>query len=214
MWVQFPLLLPFNLFRLTAVHIKYKMNQNCYCADLKLDFEIEEFMLRTEDLCDIPAYGFKQFKVDHSSLDAKLVTFLKSMDIKISHAEAFYILPGKSMPIHVDSDVMDNHCKLNFVYGAPGSLMQWWKPLTINDPLPYQLTTIGTRYLKFEKDQCELVWTAQVGRPSIVNTGQPHNVINSTDKPRKALSLVLYDLTKSQMLDWDDAIEKFKQYLF
>jgi hypothetical protein len=183
---------------------------NYFCLDLDLGFDIDSTVIRHLSLDNMPVYGFKQFNVPKSSLDLRLVDLLKKYQVDVSHAEAFYTLPGKKLPIHTDHDVIDNHCKLNFVYGHPGSVMQWWKLRDKNKQLNYQLTTIGTKYLMFDSADCDLVWESQVGCPSLINAGQPHSVINCTDQPRITLSLVLYDLKKQQLLDWHDAVEIFR----
>lgn len=187
--------------------------KNQYCLDLKLGFEIDSTVINQLSTDNMPFYGFKQFNVSKSLLDPVLIDFLKDCQIEVSHAEAFYTLPGKKIPIHVDTDVIDNHCKLNFVYGAVESLMQWWEPKNKNMQLTYQLTSIGTKYLLFDSKDCNLVWESQVGCPSLINAGQPHSVINCTDQSRVTLSLVLYDSRKQQLLDWDDAVEIFKNYI-
>lgn len=184
--------------------------RNQYCLNLDLGFEIDSTTTSHLSTDNIPPLGFIQFGVEKSLLDPRLIDFLKNYQVEVSHAEAFYILPGKKIPIHVDSDVMDNHCKLNFVYGAAGSVMQWWKLKDKNQQLNYQLTPIGTKYLMFDHNDCNMIWESQVGCPSLVNVGQPHSVFNCTDQPRTTLSLVLYDLKKQQSLDWDDGVEKFK----
>jgi hypothetical protein len=186
---------------------------NRYCLDVDLGFNVDNNFLLEMSVQDIPFYGFKQFKIQKSLLDSRLTTFLESLDIKVSLAEVFYTLPGRQIPIHVDHDIIDNHCKLNFVYGEPGSMMYWWEPKNMDIPPSYQLTTIGTKYLLFSEKECRQVWQTQVGQPSLINAGQPHSVVNCTDQPRVTLSLVLYDLKKQQLLDWDDAVVIFKTWL-
>jgi hypothetical protein len=187
--------------------------KNQYCVDINLDFVVDNSFINTLTVDDISQHGFKQFNIKKSLLDSNLINFLKSCQIEVSHAEAFYTLPGKKLPIHVDHDQIDNHCKLNFVYGDPGSVMQWWKLNDLGSPLTYRETSIGTKYLVFSHTECSLIWEAQVGCPSLVNAGQPHSVINCTDSPRKTLSLVLYDLNKQKLLEWEDAVIRFKNQL-
>lgn len=184
--------------------------KNQYCLDLKLGFEIDSTVINQLSTDNMPIYGFKQFKLSPSLLDPRLIDFLKDYQIEVPRAEAFYTLPGKKIPIHVDTDVIGNHCKLNFVYGSSGSLMQWWELKNKNMQPTYQLTPIGTKYLMFDFDDCDLVWESQVGCPSLVNAGQPHSVVNCTDQPRITLSLVLYDSRTQQRLEWVDAVEIFK----
>jgi hypothetical protein len=186
---------------------------NKYCVNLNLKFPVDNDFFERITITDIPYYGFKQIKIDESLLDIKLIEFLAQRGIKVHHAEAFYTLPGNKIPIHIDTEVIGNQCKLNFVYGDPGSKMQWWRLKDENMPLKYRLTPIGTKYLMFSPKDCEMVWEAEVGNPSMVNAGQPHSVNNCTSSPRKTLSLMLYNINKKQLLDWDDGVEIFKDFI-
>lgn len=182
---------------------------NQYCLDLDLGFVADHSFIQTLSIDDMPEYGFKQFRVEKSLIDSRVTSFLDSKGIGISHAEVFYTLPGKVIPIHVDTFAISNCCKLNFVYGATQSLMQWWK-LKDSAAMPaVSVTPIGTEYLRFNKDDCDLVWQTTVGCPSLVNAGQPHSVLNCTDQTRKTLSLVLFDKKTQHLLKWDDAVEIF-----
>jgi hypothetical protein len=187
-------------------------NKNQYCLNLKLSFEVLDVTKDMFDTTNIPYYGFSQIAIEKNLIDINLTTFLDSLNISVSHAEAFYTLPGKKIPIHVDTDIMDDHCKLNFVYGDSGSKMRWWAPKDETQPI-VQVTSIGTKYLMFSPDQCNLVWEAEVGCPSLVNAGRPHSVDNCTDSPRRTLSLVLYNKNKKQLLDWHDAVDIFKKFI-
>jgi hypothetical protein len=187
--------------------------KNQYCLNLNLNLDVKCNFLKDFDITDVPSYGFKQFRISQSMIDTNLVQFLRSRNIDISHVEVFYTLPGHRIPIHVDTDTMDNHCKLNFVYGDAGSVMRWWRPKNPNAELKYQLTPVGTQYLYFDKDDCDLIWESQVGCPGLVNAGQPHSMFNCTNSARWAVSLVLYDLNKSCLLDWNDAADIFKDFI-
>jgi hypothetical protein len=187
--------------------------KNQFCIDIGLDFVVDNSFINNIIVDDNLPHGFKQFDIQKSLLDRNLIKFLKKCQVEISHAEAFYTLPGKKIPIHVDHTQIDNHCKLNFVYGDSGSVMQWWKINDLTKPFTVRETPIKTKYLVFNDAECSLIWEASVGCPSLVNAGQPHSVLNCTDSPRKTLSLVLYDLEKQRLLDWDDAMDRFKNQL-
>jgi hypothetical protein len=186
--------------------------ENQFCFSLNLGFDVDVEFINDIDIREISEIGFKQFKVQIEDLDQRLIKFLNGFQISIEHAEIFYTPPGNSLPIHVDGHEFSNLCKLNFVYGAPDSLMNWWAPKNPNKEPTCKFTEIGTSYIYAEENDCDLVWTSKIKFPTIVNAGQLHNVVNCTTTPRTALSLILYDLKKSQNLDWHDAAIIFKKY--
>jgi len=186
---------------------------NRFCVDLDLGFKVNNGFLDCLDVADVDAImGAKQFSIDLGSLDPSLTAWLAQFRLTVSHAEVFYTLPGRSLPIHIDDDKFDDHCKMNFVYGAKGSLMQWWQKKDALAPLNRRKTAIGTTYVIFEPEECELIWCAEVGCPSLVNAGQPHSVLNCTAEPRTALSLVL-ETAQGSLVSWDQALGVLDQHL-
>ena len=153
----------------------------------------------------------KVFTLDKNEVDTQLIDFLDELNLSISHAEAFYTCPGRFTSIHVDGKQFDQHTKLNWVYGAPGSKMHWYK-LKDNAAQQDYETVIGTKALYFNKEDCELVHSAEVGLPSLVNVGGPHNVENCTDEQRWCLSFVLWDNVHNNRLEWPEAVKIFSQF--
>lgn len=188
------------------------VNPNRFCLDLDLGFVVDNSFINALDVSDIdPCLGAKQFDIDLALLDPLLWAWLRTQHLSLRHAEVFYTLPGKSLPIHIDDDQFDDHCKLNFVYGGDGSLMQWWRQKDPAAPLQHKKTAIGTTYVVFDPNDCDLIWTAQVGCPSLVNAGQPHSVLNCTAEPRVTLSLVL-ESAKGHLVPWDQAAEMLGKF--
>jgi hypothetical protein len=183
-------------------------NSNHYCLNLDLGFVVD---FNIVNVLTVDPSRVNHFVV--KTIDSKLTEFLKTCNIAIPHAEVFYTPPMSSLPAHVDDDVLNHHCKLNFVFGANGSRMQWWQYKDLDQPLTYHMSAIGTRYIRVDTADCDLVWEAEVGRPGLVNAGQPHSVSNMTNEPRWCLSYVLYDLKNRSLLDWHDAESIFSEYV-
>lgn len=184
-----------------------KNQNNNYCLNLDLGFLPN---IKIVESLAVDAARVNHFVID--TVDPTVSTLLKTLGIAVPHAEAFYTPPRSTLPAHVDDDKLDNHCKLNFVFGAAGSRMQWWQFKDNNQPLSYNYSAIGTRYIRVNVNDCNLVWEAEVGQPGLVNAGQPHSVVNMTSEPRWCLSYVLYDIKNKQLLDWHAAVTVFDTY--
>jgi hypothetical protein len=191
--------------------------ENQYCLELDLGFQLSDNAVSQIVFSDIPESGVKVNFIQKTLLDQKLLDLLNQHDIDVCSTQVFYILPGKKIPIHIDApddrNNLDNQCKLNFVYSKKGSVMQWWKVKNPGKPLIVAELFPDEKYIPFLTEDCEMVWEEQIGFPSLVNVGQPHSIDNCTNEPRLTLSLLLRDLKKSQPLQWNDAVEIFKNFV-
>lgn len=181
--------------------------QNQYCLNLDLGFVVDSSIL---DTIDVDPSRVNHFVI--KNIDKKLTDFLSSLGIAVPYAEIFYTPPLRILPLHVDGDYLSNFCKLNFIFGGEGSLMQWWELKDKDVPLNYHINKNGTRYLRIETNECEFVWQEKVGQPGLVNIGRPHQVVNCTNTPRWCMSYCLYDNINKGMLQWENASKIFEQY--
>jgi hypothetical protein len=181
---------------------------NNWYMHLKLPFEVD---LREHAMFGDPlSKSLGHSPIDKTVLGEELLTLLADREIDISHSEAFHTPPKTQLPIHIDHDTIGNHVKMNFCYGAPGSKMIWW---TLKDPTKvpaYRYSTIGTKYIGFSMSECRTVKQTEIGRPTLVNIGQPHSVINTTNEHRWVISVVLWDKRNSCRLEMPEAHERFK----
>jgi len=186
--------------------------KNIYCRNLILDWAIDQTQLNELRKNPVPLKS-QIFPYNHTQLDKNLKEFLSKFDLIMSHAEIFYTPPKTQTFIHIDYKVYGtNRCKLNWIFGAPGSVMEWWKRNDEEAPVPYKTTKIGTRYIQFEYAECTKIYEAEVGMPSLVNSGVPHSVNNLTDQDRWCLSFNL-SYSDNTSIQWEDAAEKFKNFL-
>lgn len=180
--------------------------ENIFCQRLR-DIEIDLSPLRA--LQESHASG-KMMIFDYPRVDVKLTKFLRTYDLIVSKAEVFYIPPGESLPIHVDSDSFSNNCKLNWVFG--GGEMCWFKPKE-GIPLRYHTTPIGSKYLLFAAGDCVQIYQDTVGSPSLVNVGIPHSVNNDTDAGRWCISHNIDCMLLKQQIQWHDAVDRLSEIL-
>ena len=153
---------------------------------------------------------------DKSLINKELIDWLSSLQIKIGKAELFHLKSNPAnegeynkLPIHLDDEDFDNHVKINFVYCNTPSKMNWF---VCKDPskLKCLKTPTGTDYILAEEEDCELLYSAQVGQPSLVNVGMLHN-ISAVDSERYCFSFPL--IKDNKPLCWNQAEEIFKDYV-
>jgi hypothetical protein len=181
-----------------------------YFAHLRLPIDVDAENLARFD-CDPDKLGITL--VDNRKLPANLHAFLREHGIRVSHAEAFHTPPNSVLPIHIDGESADNHAKLNFVYGASGSEMAWWKLKDERAIIRPGTNAVGKNYVPIFKQDCNMVATTRIGLPTLVNVGTPHSVHNPTQERRWCLSLVLFYTAISRPVCFAPAKMLLKNYV-
>lgn len=148
--------------------------------------------------------------------DKALVDWLSRLNLKVKKILLFYMDPERvevGTP-HVDSNVLyDNQVKINFVYSTAPSIMRWYQPKQgVDVRIQTEQTMLAHPYLGANADDIEIVHTAQIGTPSLVNVGQLHDIANVT-APRYCFSFILEHKKQHTLLNWDEAVIIFKDYL-
>ena len=153
---------------------------------------------------------------DIKLINKELFDWLQSLNIVAVAAEIFHQIPNSdqtSTPIHVDAGGFDDRVKLNFVYtnytDSFSNMMNWYICKDESKLKPFT-TSIGSGSTLVNEEDCELVYSAQLGTPSLINAGILHGVSNVTSE-RYCFSLTLTE--SKQFLKWDRAIEIFKDYI-
>ena len=151
---------------------------------------------------------------DKTLINQELVEWIASLGLTIGGAEVFHLEPNdptypNCLPIHSDSSEFDHHVKMNFVYSDSASTMNWYTYKSAS-LLETQYTPIGTGYVVTSRDNCELVYSAEVGQPSLVNAGMLHDVSPVTST-RWCFSFPLWQ--NGQRLTWDRAVDVFKDFI-
>jgi hypothetical protein len=69
--------------------------------------------------------------------------------------------------------------------------MKWWRPLRLSEKNE-MITPIGSKYLKFDEDECQLIDQVDMNGLYVVNAGIPHSVsmvAGDLDNPRICISV-------------------------
>lgn len=153
---------------------------------------------------------FSHYKFDPAGLNPVFVDIMNWGGMKVKHCEVFY-RPGTGEEfdafIHVDGHkVVDCVGKINWVLGAKGNVMHWFKPV-VEIQSRHQLTTnAGTKYLTFLPSDVEEIDSVDMHGLYVVNAGIPHSVdmkAGSPDEPRICLSIVpAYVVTPPGQKPW------------
>jgi len=126
---------------------------------------------------------------DLNQLNPKFTEYLNELNLHISFAEIFYTKPNETTGIHVDVFYGD-FTKLNYIYGGADSQMCWYRTNTVTGER--KITAVNSKYLAFEPDQVDLIYTDSLVQPSVVQVGVPHNIINR-QQDRHCLSMVIIE---------------------
>lgn len=141
----------------------------------------------------------------------EILKLFEERDVGVILFELFYTPPRCQLAIHIDGPEPSNICKLNWVFGGTGSRMMWWNKNPASKPVTGK-TPVKTFYLRANAFDCRLAASKVIGKPTLVNVGQYHSIINPGSEARFCLSAVLVDLTSRQCLDINDAANRLKDF--
>jgi hypothetical protein len=188
------------------------MAENRYERTIDIGFQATSATLDTIRSLGSPPKS-TMWNLPINQIDARIHGWLAILGVGIHHAEIFYTAPRWSTAIHADGAKLDEHTKLNWVYGATGSRMCWYRDNKNGLGYTKATTRIGTEYYRWDPANCTEVWSCEIGQPSLVNVGGPHNVVNDTDDGRWCMSLVLKDRRTNELVQWDQAIGIFNPFV-
>jgi hypothetical protein len=154
----------------------------------------------------------KHFKLDYDAeVHQEVKDFFDRHNFFIEVVEVFYLFPNDAMSIHSDRSIPGDYAKLNWIYGGKDSVMKWYKILTASTA-PTYTTPINSPSLQYKPYEVELVHTQQVGHPSLVQVGCPHNVVNGPEE-RFCVSIVFKHKSTRNRVTMYEALEVFKKYI-
>jgi hypothetical protein len=166
---------------------------NIYCVDLNWDIPLLA--------PDVDIDFFKKARHTKGSMEQLhplLLDHLNSKGVSISFIEAFYSEPNYKQGIHSDKGGGDIP-KLNWVFGGHGSLMHWFMPRQ-NISIERKYTPINSSYIDYTRDQVYHVHSREIGKPSLVQAGIPHNIVNGLEE-RLCLSLSLKEISMEKAIE-------------
>lgn len=165
--------------------------------------EAPSFEELRERVCFRPSRALEQKTFEIRELNGLPITrWILLAGLEISHAAVFYTGAQTILPPHIDSDMLGDWCKLNLIFGAPGT-MSWYES---SDVGTLDLTPDGLPYTHLDPRACKVLVSTRVKRSTLVNPGRPHSLINVSNEGRWALSLVLRE--NGELVSVDRAYEK------
>jgi hypothetical protein len=189
---------------------------NNYCVDLDLDLPIFESELTPVEFLKQHYKFEKHFQIDVNHVSNKLKLMLAARGLSVLLVEIFYRRPNAVSYIHSDKGefgrLIGDYAKLNWVYGGDGSVMNWYN-INKNCVPKEENTAIDSYALYYEESQVEMIHSQKVNRPSLVQVGCPHRVVNGPTE-RICVSLVfVYDDDKRKRVTFQDAKTLFSEFI-
>lgn len=122
------------------------------------------------------------------AINPDIITFLNSLSVEISAAEAFWSPPGFCGRAHIDSTGGD-YVKLNWILSGNDSQMMWYN---VSDSITNAAgrSSIGTSIVVYAPEQIALQYQTKLHSPSIVQVGVPHHIVNG-DTARLCISVII-----------------------
>lgn len=147
-------------------------------------------------------------------INLEFADWLKSLGVRLTCGEQLLLKPDgiSKYNIHVDGTMLRRFIKMNFVYCDTPHYMNWYK-IKPGKELQTIIPPVGLPYSECLPEDCDLVYTATVGKPSLVNVMELHDV-SQVKSERYCFSFLLFKLSETPTpLTWADAEEIFKDYL-
>jgi hypothetical protein len=128
--------------------------------------------------------------------------------VAVNSLVIFYPSNIKNSSIHIDDHDVYDQTNLNLVVNASSSSVNWYLPIEgYNGVLSINMALKRD----YEIDKMNLVESAIIEGPCIIQGGIPHNVSNLTGQ-RWCVSVKL-KTTDMQHLNWKDALIKFDKFI-
>jgi hypothetical protein len=150
--------------------------------------------------------------VDSQDLHPNFLRIINDKRLTVIHAEVFKTnFLNNSWPIHIDADnSLGDVPKINWVYGNQECPMIWYKLKNPNNRSEQKVTATGTGYYDFDPDTVEEIDRTFIQTPTIIQSGVPHTVINSSNKNRWCVSIVLKK--DNELLTFANLVNEFSDY--
>jgi hypothetical protein len=207
---------------LTRKKLMINKYMNNYCTPLNLEFPLFDSDLNPMDfLKSLPVWRDNihtnlakaaHFQVDRDLLSNEVRQFFNDHEQNIFLCEVFYRLPGGKGRIHIDTGNGGDYSKINWVFGGGESYMHWYTPKDGYQNKEQLISPIATSFVSYEPSEVNLMYSAQLSKPSIVQVGVPHNVING-DQERFAVCMVFFDRRTRLRPTLTEARDIFKNYI-
>lgn len=185
---------------------------NNFCYPLRLPFNLDTAWLTEQQLHISGNTCITNIVVPQDQHDVNLVDWCRKVEIEIAQQELIYTPAGGWGKPHVDLAQFSNLCKINWVFGGKGSVMNWYQVKSDCQGETVS-NTVNTFYRTFHTDHLEQIYSSAVVGPTLLNVGIPHNVQNPGDQQRWAITTVFKNPSTGKLLMFQDAVEQLKNYI-
>ena len=161
---------------------------------------------------DLPEIWFAEY----DNVSEEFIEWLDSLDLIMTYPPLIFYTPkGKQCGIHIDGDgQLLDRCTMNWVVDGAGSMMHWYSIKEGETPFEITETQAGTPYVQYHPNQVNHLYSHIVKWPTIVQTGIPHNIHNSTWEPRWVISCdISKKLNPKEGLTMKESTEIFKRWI-
>jgi len=162
-------------------------------------------------------------KAYHSLVDIKeninpvMLEFLEEIGLFVYYCEIFYSKPNFFSQIHIDANATRrDFAKINWVFGGKDSVMNWYKSkddiIRAEKSVPNGPNSFS--YIMYQPHEVDVLHSAPLGIPSVVQVGIPHNIINPTED-RYCIGLALATNTNNKIYrpTMQESLELLSKYL-
>jgi len=182
-----------------------------------MEYNIFSFDLQIPCNCIREDFDYKEkINREHCRLtvdevvDKDFIQFLKSLDIKITIVEGFRKYPKQgNYFIHKDDFDCNDRAKLNYLLEDQDSYMVWYKS---NSPGFIMDGATGAKPVRYFPWNVDLLHTAKVKKPSVIQSQIPHDIINP-NSVRYNLAISIRDSNTDGIITYAEAYNRFKDYL-
>jgi hypothetical protein len=180
-----------------------------YCADL--DIGIDYILKDPDYFSKLPVTNEApaQFVIPQDAITDEFYLWLSSNNLQLEHSELFYCPPIGNIFMHVDEIYPSDSCKINWAYDQSETLMRWYK-LKEHKELQLMKSPIGTNYWASCHEDCTLEYQHRVGKPTLINASEIHDVINPSTYQRFCVSIVVKIIGEDTRVGYDRLKELLK----
>ena len=143
----------------------------------------------------------KKFPAGKHILDKNYASSnLKSFEtdiFEIAQIELFVTSAGGRLGTHVDSESLSGSIKMNFSYGDSNAYMEWYKfkngiAIPMYEWIDAEDSELDPNKitLRYHDDDCEVISSELIRRPSVVNVSIPHG-LNCTNSDIKCMTVAV-----------------------
>jgi hypothetical protein len=151
-------------------------------------------------------WGYKNTPFDQQAHD-----WAESLGCEIVNAEVFYTKTKGILPWHVDMNPPGPVSKINFVWGSKDHAMEFSEIKNPDAPKPTYFTKVNSNYISYTDSEITDITSFTLDRPSLINVGKPHRIVNNSDVGRWCLCMILKK--DNERILWHDALKLLNEYI-